>query len=292
MAASQPLQEPQAEVSWTSGSIDVGSFNIKFIKSIPPSSNLPVFVFLHGLTDCGPVFLPSLTALAGSYEIFLPDARGHGACDPIPDGTFTMTNLVQDAANAIKCFSPGQPVLLGGHSMGAATAARVAKLFPDLVRAVALEEPPWLRCEGEPVPPPSADNGRFNPLGSAEKIQAMSPEEFAVHDESSAAPLPPFACTKAQAQRKLQLQKLKPGFDAVDDIINEAVNGITVPALLQLGGPPRGHCKVEVAQATVATWPRGKSSQWDDAGHGLHHQKEKWEAEVHQFFQSVLSQQP
>ena len=298
---------PSHEAVWETGTYEShDSVSVSYCKSVS-ASHLPKFVFLHGLLGAGPVLLPLLTDLTDRYQIFLPDARGHGHSGRIPTSSFTMENLVQDALNAIQHFASGQPVFLAGHSMGASTSARVAKLYPDYVTAVFLEEPPWLREEGHPVVPrnqkenssgksggkggskgPGAGGGGFNPLAYAEKVQEMSEEEFqSAHREELNMQLPSHAYSMAQSLRLIQCDIIEPSFRATDDVINEAVTGIQVPSLLQVG-LKGGHCQSDVAENTCATWRKGKISRWQNAGHVPHMDKGPWLKEVDDFFQSCL----
>ena len=53
-----------------------------------------------------------------------------------------LMNAPADVAGLIEALKLDRPVLMG-HSMGAETAIGAASIFPDLVRAVILEDPPW-----------------------------------------------------------------------------------------------------------------------------------------------------
>jgi pimeloyl-ACP methyl ester carboxylesterase len=99
---------------------------------------LPV-VFQHGL--CGDI--------AQVAEAFPDDAefrlvglecRGHGASEA--GGVFSTATFADDVIALIERI--GKPVVLGGISMGAAIASRVAVLRPGLVRGLVLARPAWV----------------------------------------------------------------------------------------------------------------------------------------------------
>ena len=134
---------PRASTSpdlWGEQRLSVNNISIHYYLSVPCAgrsgvaqagalATLALLVWLHGMLMSGGTLLQP----ANSFQMVLPDARGHGGSTPIPEGSFTMANLVRDAIAVIEEVSPGRPVFLMGHSMGGATAARVAKLRPDLV---------------------------------------------------------------------------------------------------------------------------------------------------------------
>jgi pimeloyl-ACP methyl ester carboxylesterase len=76
------------------------------------------------------------------------DARGHGKSEAPADG-YTLRNLGTELAGVIQALKLESPILLG-HSMGAITSLVTAGLFPDLPRAILLEDPPpfWMYSEG------------------------------------------------------------------------------------------------------------------------------------------------
>jgi pimeloyl-ACP methyl ester carboxylesterase len=105
-------------------------------------------VFQHGL--CGDAAQPA--------EVFPDDAafrrvtlecRGHGSSDPGDAAELSIATFTDDLVAAIEgeAFAP---CVVGGISMGAAIALRLAVTRPDLVRALVLARPAWLT---EPAPP-------------------------------------------------------------------------------------------------------------------------------------------
>src|SRR5512141_1470886 len=134
----------------------------------------PVLFLIHGLTDTGLCWQPLAEALAGEYDIVLPDARGHGKSERIAPGE--KIDLIADLAGVIANLGLGR-VIAGGHSMGAGEAALLCARYPALVRAVFLEDPPW-RTPQLPDPGVTA-NMKENPIATfVASLRGKSLEEL------------------------------------------------------------------------------------------------------------------
>ncbi len=75
----------------------------------------------------------------GNYDIILYDARGHGRTDP-PSAWDPADVQVEDMAGLIRELRIQKPIIMG-HSMGSGSAAWFAAKYPDIPRAVILEDP-------------------------------------------------------------------------------------------------------------------------------------------------------
>ncbi len=105
-------------------------------------------LFQHGL--CGDA--------AQTAEVFPEDAgwqgvtlecRGHGASEAGPADALSLATFASDLAAFVEGrFEP--PVVVGGISMGAALALRLAVTRPDLVSGLCLARPAWV-CEPAPA---------------------------------------------------------------------------------------------------------------------------------------------
>ena len=131
---------------------------------------------LHGLTATRRyVFHGSRTVEQSGFLVISYDARGHGDSDPSPDpAAYRYADLAGDAVAALDAAGVEQAVLVG-HSMGAATAVRVALEFPERVRALVLGAPAHLGH-------PSTNLARWDALadglergGPQGMLDAMSP---------------------------------------------------------------------------------------------------------------------
>src|SRR5439155_24925376 len=124
--------------AWSEGNVQANGITIHYHRT--GGNNKPSIVLLHGVTDSGLCWSRVAHDLEGSYDVVMTDARGHGRSGGIATG-FSTTILADDAAAAIRALGLEKPYLFG-HSMGARTAATFAATHPDLVRAIALEDPP------------------------------------------------------------------------------------------------------------------------------------------------------
>ena len=133
-------------------------------------------VFQHGL--CGDANQPA--------QVFPPDAghrcitldcRGHGASDPGSSASLSIATFADDIAALIAARAFG-PCVLGGISMGAAIALRLAVTRPDLVSALVLARPAWVT---DPAPSNMAPNAlvgdllRYHPADKARTLFEATP---------------------------------------------------------------------------------------------------------------------
>jgi 3-oxoadipate enol-lactonase len=95
-------------------------------------------VLLHPLALSGELWEPLADALAGDFEVFSLDLRGHGASgwDGEP---FTIEDLALDVAEVLDALDLPSVGMLG-MSMGGSVAVTFAGLFPERVRSLVLAD--------------------------------------------------------------------------------------------------------------------------------------------------------
>ena len=273
-------------VVWEAGSFEGNGLIFKYCRTVPPKP-LPPFVFLHGLTASGATLIPLLSELSDKFTIFVPDARGHGKSQPMPKGTFTADHLIEDTSSFIGHVSPSAPVVLAGHSMGAATAARVAKLHPEKVRALILEDPPWLRLPNEPVNPADRQPA---PLAKCADLQALSEEEFNKLDEGVGDGSHHLTISMQKSERLFDVAGVEPNFRHTDDyLFNVAVEGLELPVLLQIGSVSSGSIlKKELASQVLSTYAKGELQTYEGAPHVIHaHCPDNWLKQTREYLEKV-----
>uniref|UniRef100_UPI0013585632 alpha/beta fold hydrolase n=1 Tax=Geminicoccus flavidas TaxID=2506407 RepID=UPI0013585632 len=99
------------------------------------------------------------------------ECRGHGASPPGPLDCLSIRTFADDAAAFLQA-STSRPAVVGGISMGAAIALRLAITRPDLVRALVLARPAWTTRHAPANMAPNALAGR---------LLARHPPEVARH---------------------------------------------------------------------------------------------------------------
>ena len=157
---------------------------------IAESGEGATLLFQHGL--CGDAAQPSDLFPPGiGWRCLTLECRGHGGSDAGPGDGFSIATFADDVASLIEARALA-PVALGGVSMGAAIAMRLAALRPNLVRALVLVRPAWLD-EAAPanmqpnalvgdllasLPAPEA-RARFEASGIAQKLHREAPDNLA-----------------------------------------------------------------------------------------------------------------
>jgi pimeloyl-ACP methyl ester carboxylesterase len=98
-------------------------------------------VFAPGLTDNRGYIRRQLLPLADRYRIVTYDQRGHGDSTPVTDPVlYTPVRMAGDMARVLDAFDIERAVI-GGESMGAATALRFAFDWPERVESLLLTGP-------------------------------------------------------------------------------------------------------------------------------------------------------
>ncbi len=129
------------------------------------------FVFQHGL--CGDAAQPAQVFPEQSgYRCITLECRGHGASQTGDLQNFSIATFSDDLAAYLRANTLA-PVALGGISMGAAIALRLAVTAPDLVGALVLARPAWLCADGPENMRPNALAGallRDHPPAEARRL--------------------------------------------------------------------------------------------------------------------------
>jgi len=242
----------------------------------------PALVLLHGFTENALSWLRVAKALERDYVVVLVDARGHGLSGG-PETGYSQELLTHDVIELMRALSLHRPALWG-HSNGALTAADVAANAPELVSAVALEDPPWGDSPAQFSMPSSGGEPwpgftRWYD-GWIAWHQVLRNQTLEERIASSQGYLPPGAGNwprdemalylEGQAQFNLDVLKFVP-FVPMRTPWRETVERIECPILLLTGNSERGAMVTpEEAQKIAAAWRQGQHVSFPEAGHFLH----------------------
>jgi pimeloyl-ACP methyl ester carboxylesterase len=148
LAAAPAAKAPAPPASWNDGWVLANGIRIHYWRT---GGNKPPMVLAHGSSDDGLCWTALAKEFEGRYDVIMPDARGHGLTDP-PKPSDPADVQADDLAGLIRELKLDKPVVMG-HSMGAAAAAWFGAKYPDMARAIVLEDPGILpRPAGTPPP--------------------------------------------------------------------------------------------------------------------------------------------
>ncbi len=129
------------------------------------------FVFQHGL--CGDAAQPGEVFPADvPFRCITLECRGHGLSEAGDAGALGIATFADDLAELIEAKGIA-PVPLGGISMGAAIALRLAVTRPDLVSALVLARPAWLVADAPANMRPYAEVGDLLARLPADEARAV-----------------------------------------------------------------------------------------------------------------------
>lgn len=100
----------------------------------------PTLIMAHGMTDMGLCWTRVADGLRHKYDVVMYDARGHGQSDTTENG-HDPEQRAEDLRGLCTTLGLRNSLLLG-HSMGAMTVGILAAKYPELARAIVLEDPP------------------------------------------------------------------------------------------------------------------------------------------------------
>lgn len=138
--------------TWQEGDVQTNGITLHYYRT---GGDKPPLVLAHGITDSGLCFERVARALEADYDLILVDARGHGQSTK-PESGYAPGDHAADLAGLIDGLGLARPGVIG-HSMGASTASYLAAGWPDRVRGLILEDPPWRSLTDAGIDPASRD---------------------------------------------------------------------------------------------------------------------------------------
>lgn len=121
---------------WRDGYVLANGIRIHYWRT---GGDKPVLLLAHGFSDDSLCWTEFTKELEADYDVIMADARGHGLTDP-PAATDTVDAQCEDLAGLIRELGLEKPIIMG-HSMGSSSLAWFAARYPDVPRAVILEDP-------------------------------------------------------------------------------------------------------------------------------------------------------
>ena len=102
------------------------------------TADAPTLVMIHGYTGSKENWYPLARELGGRYRLLIPDLPGWGESERKPGTAYGFPEQAGNVMAFIRAVSPGEPVILLGHSMGGGIAALAAARHPRDIAKVGL----------------------------------------------------------------------------------------------------------------------------------------------------------
>lgn len=252
--------------SWQEGDLRINGATIHYART--GDGTKPPLVLVHGFSDSGGCWLPVARALEGDFDVVMPDMRGHGESERLVEGEAVDMSL--DIASLIETLGLRKPVLCG-HSMGALMSFQTAVRFPELLRALVLEDPPWfLRTPDAPIFSPDFSE---NPMAQwAASLESQSYEELLAGYRSDHPDWPgELCCAMARSKKQLDPRAFRVLFPRMGGDRWpwwETVHHLRLPTLLMAGNPALGGIVNEPILETLRSLNGGvRVEVFANAGH-------------------------
>jgi N-formylmaleamate deformylase len=225
-------------LEYTQGDEKIKGINIHYYRT---GGDKPPFILLHGVTDNGLCWTVTAERLSEKYDVILPDAQGHGLSDRINDNFISQSHVTQVA---------------------------VAVKYPDLPRAIILEEPAWVPMA---TPRPIDDQKKVDDFHKALKqLNELSLDEIIqdghnTHPTWSDDEIVVWAKSKQQFDPSLFYKPI-----VSERSYEELVPEVRCPTLLIIGED--GLVPEEVARRATELWRSANPFRWvkiKGAGHNI-----------------------
>lgn len=270
---------------WQAGTITVQDGVL--IHYMRTGGDKPALILLHGVQVDGLSWLRTAQALESTYDVILPDQRGHGKTGQAEG--MSQEVMIEDIICLIKSLKLENPYVIG-HSMGADIAGRLAAAYP--LRGVVLVDPPLINITARFMP---ADGSM--PDYMQDIIEAMGALKHLPHKERMVKGLtflPPMTAlydevdyvTFVEGQSHFEkgsyryLTAVPPLFEQPDIIAK-----IDCPILLLTAKPMPGMDVSAGLSAFTENWIHGQHVSFD-CGHAIHFEQfERFIEVVSQFIE-------
>ena len=189
-------------------------------------------LFQHGLCGDANQTAEVFPANAALRRITL-ECRGHGTSEAGEFADFSIARFAQDAAELIEERQLA-PLVIGGISMGAAIAMRLAVKRPDLVRGLVIARPAWATAPAPANMQPNAEVGSLLarlPREAARDAFAAgeTAKRLSVEAPDNLASLMGFFSREPQAVTAALLQQISADGPSVSE---QNLRSIAVPTLV------------------------------------------------------------
>jgi pimeloyl-ACP methyl ester carboxylesterase len=248
--------------------INNGSQKIHYYRA---GSGKKTIILLHGFTDNGLCWPRLVNSLKDRFDIIMMDERGHGLSDA-PASGYTPELQASDVSSLISQLQVEKSVLIG-HSLGAEIAAVTAALYPDIIDAVVLIDPPWFEKDVLPVGRDMElriENQRkgieARHASSIEQLMLFCAFENPTWDECEREP---WAISKQQVSPNTASGINEPWPDW-----RQVAEKITCPVLLVYADHDKGGIITpELAAEALSYWKNSKVVHFANAGHCVHREQ-------------------
>lgn len=254
---------------WQSGDVVSNGIKIHYTRT---GGDKPSIVLSHGVTDDGLCWTPVAEALATDYDVIMVDSRGHGRSEATKGGYGPATQAA-DLYGVIEALGLQRPLLLG-HSLGAITSLALAGLYPDVPRAILLEDPPsfWApQPEATPAELEGQSPGAW--IGALkdktrDELIALAREQNPLWSEAEIGPW-------ADAKLRVRLE-VAAVFTPEGRMLDwqAVLPQITCPALAIMADASRGTAlRAQAVSELQAKIPHLEMVHIDGAGHNVHREQ-------------------
>ncbi len=251
---------------WTQNDLMVNDIRLHYYRT--GRGDKRPLVLVHGFSDNGLCWTPTARDLESEYDVIMPDMRAHGLSERVRPGD--KVDMPADLAGLIRILGLVSPVI-AGHSMGAMIAYQVGVRFPELARALVLEDPPWWLSR--PVQPSPggrpAKNSRANwarSLGNQtlDELRAQYRRDHPNWPEELIGPM----CESKKQLDPAIIDKMVDRMNFQEASWLTTIQNITRPMLILTGNPQLGGITTpEVVAKIQALNPRVTFVNIPDVGH-------------------------
>ncbi len=249
---------------WQSNTVEVNSQSFHYTRT---GGDKPTLILAHGVTDHGLCWTAVAEALEANYDVIMVDTRGHGLSSRT-ETDYTWKALADDLYKFIIALELEKPFILG-HSLGAMTALIFASHYPDVPKAVLLEDPPnmWIPVTTSPQ---EAEQRMAEFRKSIINRRDQSRDELIAKQRQDTPQWSEKEIQNWADSKPLVDPNVSYIFKDVHDWSSDLSN-MTCPALLIKADPDKGALVTdETAKALQEIAPQLQVAHINNAGHSIH----------------------